>query len=105
MKTLAKRNKDADNWVCITLTLTYRQRSNNTVIDFHTQTLDLPILEQHRQEMQELAKSLRLSDEQALARMISAHLTEKAAAYNIAHPDCTLEIMLRDLLTYRKSLT
>jgi len=105
MKTHVQQHQDATNWVCVTLTFTYRQRSNNAVIDFHTQTLDLPILEPHRQEMQGLAKSLRLSDEQALARMISAHLTEKAAAYNIAHPDCTLEIMLRDLLTYHKSPT
>ncbi len=103
MKTHVQQHKDAANWVCVTLTFTYRQRSNNAVIDFHTQTLDLPILEQHRQEMQALAKSLHLSDEQVLARMITAHLTEKAAAYNIAHPDSTVEIMLRDVLTYRKS--
>jgi len=103
MKTRVHRHKEAPYWVCITLALTYRQRSNNAVMAFDTQTLDVPILEQHLREMQELAQELHLSDEQALARMITAHLNDKADAFNTAHPDCTVEITLRDVLTYRKS--
>ena len=98
-----KRQKEATYLVCVALAFTYRQRSNNAVIDFHTQTLDLPILEQHLQEMQELTQELRLSDEQALARMITANLNEKADAFNAAHPDCTVEITLSDVLTYHKT--
>jgi hypothetical protein len=103
MKTRVQRHKEAPYWVCVTLTFTYRQRSNNAVIDFHTQTLDLPILDQHLQEMQELTQEAHLSDEQALARLITAHLNDKADAFNTVNPDCTVEITLSDVLTYRKS--
>jgi hypothetical protein len=91
-------------WVRIPLKFTYRSLPSLQIVEAHSRQLDLPILSQHRKEIERLVSETHVSPEQALKSLINSHLEEKKAQFQQEHPEYHLTITMSGKPAYSKEL-
>jgi len=66
--------------------------------------MELPILSQHRKEIERLVKETHVSPEQALKSLIKSHSDDMRAQFQKEEPGLQVRITINGKLTYNKEL-
>jgi hypothetical protein len=104
MKTHRKPPPHVIYWVNVPLRFTYRSLPDRQIIDTHIRHVDLPILSQHRREIERLVTEAHLSAEQALTSLINQQSEEMREQFEKEEPDLQVSITVSGELTYSKDL-
>ncbi len=104
MKTHSKSPQRIVYWVTVPLRFTYRTLPDRHMIDTHIKHMDLPILSQHRKEIERLVKEEHLTPENALISLIKLHTDDQKAKFHKEEPNLHVTITISGKLTYNKEL-
>jgi hypothetical protein len=91
-------------WVKIPLTFTYRSLPSLQIVETHNRDLDLPILNRHIKEIEQLVTETHVSPELALKSLVTTHIEEKKEQFHKKEPGYHLTITINGELTYSKEL-
>jgi hypothetical protein len=104
MKTHSKPPQHIVYWVSVPLRFTYRSLPDRHMIDTHIKHMELPILSQHRKEIERLVKEEHLTPEDALISLIKSHTDDQIAQFHREEPGLHVTITISGKLTYSKEL-
>jgi hypothetical protein len=104
MKTHSKPPQHIVYWVSVPLRFTYRSLPDRHMIDTHIKHMELPILSQHRKEIERLVKEEHLTPEDALILLIKSHTDDQIAQFHREEPGLLVTIIISGKLTYSKEL-
>ena len=99
-----KRLQHVIYWVSVPLRFTYRLLPDRQMIDTHIRPVDLPILSQHRKEIEWRVTETRVSPEQALQSLINEHSEKLREQFEKEEPDLQVTITISGEPTYSKEL-
>src|ERR687896_2000803 len=84
-------------WVKIPLTFTYRSLPSLQIVETHNKDLDLPILNRHIKEIEQLVAETHVSPELALKSLVTAHIEEKKEQFHKEEPEYHLTSRWREI--------
>jgi hypothetical protein len=90
--------------VSVPLRFTYRSLPDRHIIDTHIRHVDLPILSQHRKEIERLVRETHVSLEEALKSLINQQSEERQDQFHKEEPGFQVTITISGELTYSKDL-
>jgi hypothetical protein len=104
MKTHSKSPQHIVYWVTVPLRFTYRTLPDRQMIETHIKHMELPILSQHRKEIERLVKEEQQSPEDALISLIKSHTDDQIAQFHKEEPGLHVTITISGEPTYSKEL-
>ena len=88
----------------IPLRFTYRSLPDFHIAETHIKHMDLPILSQHRKEIERLVKEKHLSPEDALKLLIESHSDDQQAQFQKEEPSLQVTITISGKLISKGDL-
>ena len=104
MKTHSNPPQHIVYWVSVPLRFMYRSLPDRHMIDTHIKHMALPILSQHRKEIERLVKEEHLTPEDALISLIKSHTDDQRAQFHREEPGLHVTTTISGKLTYSKEL-
>jgi hypothetical protein len=104
MKTHSKPPQHIIYWVTVPLRFTYRTLPDRQIIETHIKHMELPILSQHRKEIERRVKEEHLTPEDALISLIKSHTDDQIAQFQKEEPGLHVTITISGKLTYNREL-